>query len=49
MLFRVPYRPSADEQYVQSKFQEIATELQTLPEEASITEFDAVIDKHVKF
>jgi hypothetical protein len=49
MLFRVPYKPSADEQFIQRKFQEIAIEIQTLPENASISELDAVIDKHIKF
>ncbi|WAC07386.1 MAG: DUF1353 domain-containing protein [Thermodesulfobacteriota bacterium] len=48
MLFRVPFKPSSDEQFLQSKFQEIANELTTLKEEASIAELDAVINKHVK-
>ena len=49
MLYRVPFRAFADEQFIQSKFQEIAIELKTLGDQASIADLDAVIDKHVKF
>ena len=49
MLFRVPFRAFSDEQFIQSKFQEIAIELKALGDEASIVDLDAVIDKHVKF
>lgn len=49
MLFRVPFSASSDEQFMQSKFQEIAIELKTLGDQASIADLDAVIDKHVKF
>ena len=49
LLFRVPFRVGADEQFVQSKFQELAAELQSLTDEAAITELDAVIDRHLKF
>ena len=49
MLFRVPFRAFSDEQFIQSKFQEIAIELKTLGDQASIADLDAVIDKHVKF
>jgi len=49
LLFRVPFRVLSDEQFLQSKFQEIANELTTLKDDASIAEIDAVLDKHVKF
>jgi hypothetical protein len=49
MLFRVPFSAFSDEQFIQSKFQEIAIELKTLGDQASIDDLDAVIDKHVKF
>jgi len=49
LLFRVPFRSVADEQFVQNKFQELAGELQTLDDDASISEMDAVIDRHIKF
>lgn len=49
MLFRVPFSAFSDEQFMQSKFQEIAIELKTLGDEASIVDLDAVIDRHVKF
>jgi hypothetical protein len=48
MLFRVPFRAFSDERFIQRKFQEIAIELKTLGDEASIADLDAVIDKHVK-
>jgi hypothetical protein len=49
MLFRVPFKPSSDEQFLQNKFQEIANELKTLSDEPSIAELDTIINKHVKF
>ena len=49
LLFRVPFHFVADEQFVQNKFQELAGELQTLDDKASISELDAVIDRHIKF
>ncbi|MFH1098223.1 MAG: DUF1353 domain-containing protein [Candidatus Desantisbacteria bacterium] len=49
LLFRVPSRISADEQFLQMKFNEIANELAGLSDKASITEIDAVLDRHVKF
>jgi hypothetical protein len=48
MLFRIPFIAFSDEQFIQSKFQEIAIELKTLADQASIADLDAVIDKHVK-
>lgn len=47
-LFRIPFRPTSDEQFLQSKFQEIATELTALDDKASIAEFDVVINKNIK-
>lgn len=49
LLFRVPYKTTAEEQFLQSKFQEIAYALLALSEKASFDELDAVIDKHIKF
>ena len=49
MLFRVPFRPLSDAQFIQSKFQEITGELKLLSNEASITELDAVINSHIRF
>ena len=49
LLFKVPYQISSDEQYIQSKFQELAADLRILNDKATIAELDAVIDKHVKF
>lgn len=49
LLFRVPFKATSDEQFLQSKFQDIATELKALDDEASIDELDAAINKHVKF
>ena len=49
VLFRVGAEANRDEQSVQTKFQEIAPELLELPDEASIAELDAVIEKHVEF
>jgi len=47
LSFRVPYKPTSDEQFIQSKFQEIASELETLNDEASIDMLDAVINKYI--
>jgi hypothetical protein len=49
LLFRVPFKASTDAQFLQEKFQTLATELAGLPDEASIEEIDAVIGRHVKF
>jgi hypothetical protein len=49
LLFRVPFKASSDEQFIQSKFQEIATELKVLSDDASIDALDTVINKHIKF
>lgn len=48
LLFRVPFKATSDEQFLQGKFQEIASELKSLRDDASIDELDAAIDKHVK-
>lgn len=49
LLFRMPDRITADEQFVQAKFQEITADLQRLRAEASIHEMDVVIDRHLRF
>lgn len=49
LLFRVPMKPGADELFIQSKFQELAAELASMKDEASIAELDAVINKHINF
>lgn len=46
---RVPTRVGADERFLQGKFDEIAVELQDLPEDASIDAMDVVIERHIKF
>lgn len=49
LLFRVPFKASSDEQFLQGKFQTLASELANLSDDASIEELDAVINRHVKF
>ena len=49
LLFKIPFKMSADEQFVHGKFHELASEMQLLKDDASIAELDAVIDKHLKF
>lgn len=49
LLFRVPFKAVADEQFVQNKFQELAVDLKLLRDDATIAELDAVIDKHLQF
>lgn len=39
---------TADERFIQDKFFEIADELRALPDDSSITELDAVIERHLK-
>ena len=50
LLFRVPFQPSLDEQFLQNKFLVIASELMTQFEgasEVSYVELDVVISKHI--
>jgi len=49
LLFRSPSKLGAEEQFVQSKFHELASELTSLRDDAPIGELDAVINKHIKF
>ena len=49
LLFRVPFKAVADEQFVQDKFQELAIDVKLLRDDATIAELDAVIDKHLQF
>ncbi len=49
LLFRVPFKPVADERFVREKFQELASDLQLLRDDATIAELDAVIGKHLQF
>ena len=49
LLFRVPFKPNSDEQFVQSKFQELSSDLLAIPDDASIEELDVVIERHLKF
>jgi len=49
MLFNIPFKPSSDELFIKNKFQEIAIDLETLNDDASIKDIDAVIDRHIKF
>ena len=49
LLFReAPYAPSANERFVQDKFQEIALDMKSLPANATIADIDAVIQKHLQ-
>jgi hypothetical protein len=49
LLFRVPFVAGADEQFLKSKFHEVAAGLKLLPDDAPIAEIDEVIAKHIKF
>lgn len=49
LLFRVPFKVVADEQFVHNKFQELAVDLKSLRDDATIAELDAVIDRHLQF
>lgn len=48
LLFRVPFKNSAEEQLLQEKFHAIAFELTGLPDDASIEAMDLIINKHFK-
>jgi len=49
LLFRVPFKVVADEQFVHNKFQELAIDLKSLRDDATIAELDTVIEKHLQF
>ena len=49
LLFRVPFVAATDEQFLQSKFHEVAAELKGMPKDAPIAEIDKVIARHIKF
>jgi hypothetical protein len=49
MLFRKrPEVPVLEEQFLQGKLAEISRDMESLPEEASVEELDAVIGRHLK-
>jgi hypothetical protein len=48
LLFRFPMKPLSEEVFLQSKFQEIAKDLQSIKDDAGIVEIDNVINKHIK-
>lgn len=49
LLYRVPFKASSEAQFLQGKFHDLASELATLPDEATIEELDAIINRHVRF
>ncbi|HEY8937460.1 MAG TPA: DUF1353 domain-containing protein [Cyclobacteriaceae bacterium] len=49
LLFRIPTKTNSDVQFLKSKFEEIALELQVFDDNSTIEELDKVIEKHIKF
>ena len=47
--FRVPFDRGTDERFIQGKFQDIATALISIPDDAPISEMDAVIEEYINF
>lgn len=49
LLFRVPFTTVSEEDFLQRKFHEVASELSQLPDDVALSEIDKVIARHVKF
>lgn len=48
LLFRVPFAAASEEEFLQRKFHEVASELCKLPDDTTLLEIDKVIARHVK-